>query len=133
MALGPSFGSLLNGYTQNTIIIFYIMVAFDLIYTTYIAFILPESMSPEALHAASELKRNSKTESTSTWWRKLVRKLGVVVAPLSMFLPRTIQRSGGRKRYDWGATFIGIAFALHATNSVGFITFYAIALLKYWT
>jgi hypothetical protein len=118
MALGPSFGSLINSHTQNIMVIFYITVVFDVVYTLFVAFILPESMSSEALHTASESRKRAASRERLTWWRELVGKLLTVVAPLSMFFPRVISRSGGRKRYDWNASFIGLAFALHATNSV---------------
>lgn len=118
MALGPSLGSFITSYTQNLMVIFYINVVFDLVYTLFVAFILPESMSPEALRNAVEFRRRSRSNSGSPWWKRFSRKLLVLVAPLGMFLPRTIQKSAGRKLRDWNVTFIGLAFALHATNSV---------------
>lgn len=118
MAFGPSFGSLISSYTQNIMVIFYISVGFDVIYTIFVAFILPESMSPEALRNAVEFRRRSKSNSDSPWWKKFARNLLVLVAPFKMFLPRTVKRSAGRKLRDWNPTFLGVAFALHATNSV---------------
>ena len=118
MALGPSFGSFVSSYTQNIMVIFYINVVFDLIYTVFVAFAVPESMSPEALRNAAEARRRSASSSDSPWWKIFARKLLVLVEPLGMFLPRTIKKSAGRKLRDWNATFIGLAFALHATNSV---------------
>jgi hypothetical protein len=118
MALGPGFGSLLNNFTKNAMFIFYIAVASDLIFALFVALILPESLSPEAIKNAAEARRRSKSASTSTWWRELLLKLTAVLTPLTMFLPRATQRSGGRKRYDWNASFIGIAYSCHAINSV---------------
>ncbi|KAG8679649.1 hypothetical protein FRC09_018825, partial [Ceratobasidium sp. 395] len=45
-----------------------------------------------------------------------------------MFFPRVISRSGARKRRDWNPTFIGLAFALHATNSGSYSFKYQYAL-----
>ncbi|KAF8610529.1 MFS general substrate transporter [Ceratobasidium sp. AG-I] len=128
MALGPSFGSFISSYTQNIMIIFYINVVFDLIYTLFVAFVVPESMSPEALRNAAESRRRSASSSDTPWWKIFARKLLVLVAPLGMFLPRTIQKSAGRKLRDWNATFIGLAFALHATNSGSYSFKYQYAL-----
>lgn len=99
-------------------VIFYIATAFDLVYSLFIAFILPESMSPEAMKNAVEAKRRSKSIPGSAWWKELLSKLLGVLAPLTMFFPRATHRSGGRKRYTWNATFIGVAYSLHAINSV---------------
>ncbi|KAF8758667.1 MFS general substrate transporter [Rhizoctonia solani] len=99
---------------------FYIAVAFDLIYGLYVGFILPESMDPEHMKAAREAKRRSKESSKAVSLKGLVLNLIGVVAPFTMFFPRIIQRSGGRKKYEWNATFIGIAYSLHAVNSGSF-------------
>lgn len=128
MALGPGFGSLLNDFTKNTMVIFYIATAFDLVYSLFIAFILPESMSPEAMKNAVEAKRRSKSIPGSAWWKELLSKLLGVLAPLTMFFPRATHRSGGRKRYTWNATFIGVAYSLHAINSGSYSFKYQYAL-----
>ncbi|KAG9087030.1 hypothetical protein FRC07_012928, partial [Ceratobasidium sp. 392] len=128
MAFGPSLGSLITGFTQNIMVIFYINVVFDAIYTIFVAFILPESMSPEALRSASESRKLAESHSKSSWWRETIGKLLTVVAPLTMFLPRVVSRSGSRKRYDWNPTFVGLAFALHATNSGSYSFKYQYAL-----
>ncbi|KAF8744234.1 MFS general substrate transporter, partial [Rhizoctonia solani] len=120
MSLGPGFGSLLINFTGNAMLIFYIAVAFDLIYGLYVGFILPESMDPEHMKAAREAKRRSKESSKAVSLKSLVLNLIGVVAPFTMFFPRIIQRSGGRKKYEWNATFIGIAYSLHAVNSGSF-------------
>ncbi|KAG8705611.1 hypothetical protein FRC08_001575 [Ceratobasidium sp. 394] len=128
MAFGPSLGSLISDYTRNIMVIFYITVAFDLVYITFVAFILPESMSPEALRNASESRKRAASRLKSSWWRELIGKLLTVIAPLNMFFPRVISRSGSRKRYDWNPAFIGLAFALHATNSGSYSFKYQYAL-----
>jgi hypothetical protein len=119
MALGPGFGSLLIKFTGNAMLIFYIAVASDLVYALYVAFILPESTDPEHMKAARDAKRRSKESSKAVSLKGLVLNLIGTVAPFAMFFPRTIQRSGGRKKYEWNATFIGLAYSLHAVNSVG--------------
>ncbi|ELU44721.1 hypothetical protein AG1IA_01262 [Rhizoctonia solani AG-1 IA] len=108
MSLGPGFGSLLINFTGNAMLIFYIALAFDLIYGLYVGFILPESMDPEHMKAAREAKRRSKESSKAVSLKGLVLNLIGVVAPFTMFFPRIIQRSGGRKKYEWNATFIAI-------------------------
>ncbi|KAG8743685.1 hypothetical protein FRC10_011558 [Ceratobasidium sp. 414] len=128
MAFGPSLGSLISSYTQNVMVIFYMAVAFDVVYTIFVAFILPESMSPEALRNASESKKRAALRLKSSWWRELIGKLLAVIAPLNMFFPRVISRSGSRKKYDWNPAFIGLAFALHATNSGSYSFKYQYAL-----
>ncbi|KAG9079647.1 hypothetical protein FS749_008338, partial [Ceratobasidium sp. UAMH 11750] len=128
MAFGPSLGSLISDYTRNIMVIFYITVAFDLVYIIFVAFILPESMSPEALRNASESRKRAASRLRSSWWRELIGKLLTVIAPLNMFFPRVVSRSGSRKRYDWNPAFIGLAFALHATNSGSYSFKYQYAL-----
>ncbi|CAE6424230.1 unnamed protein product [Rhizoctonia solani] len=120
MALGPGFGSLLIKFTGNAMLIFYIAVASDLIYALYVAFILPESTDPEHMKAARDARRRSKESSKAVSLKGLVLNLIGVVAPFTMFFPRIIQRSGGRKKYEWNATFIGLAYSLHAVNSGSF-------------
>ncbi|QRW14710.1 major facilitator superfamily transporter [Ceratobasidium sp. AG-Ba] len=117
MAFGPSLGSLVSDYTKNIMVIFYIMVVFDLIYTIFVGFVLPESMSEESLRRASESKKSARQGTGSVWWKEMIGKLLKVIAPLAMFFPRVVSRSGTRKRYDWNPAFIGLAYALHATNS----------------
>ncbi|KAH7340749.1 major facilitator superfamily domain-containing protein [Rhizoctonia solani] len=117
MALGPGFGSLLIKFTGNAMLIFYIAAISDLVYALYVAFILPESMDPEHMKAAREAKRRSKRVYTVHPIKGLVLNLLGLLAPFTIFFPRVVQRPGGRKKYEWNASFIGLAYALHAINS----------------
>ncbi|KDN51796.1 hypothetical protein RSAG8_00344, partial [Rhizoctonia solani AG-8 WAC10335] len=117
MALGPGFGSLLIKFTGNAMLIFYIAAVSDLIYALYVAFILPESIGPERMQAAREAKRRSQKSSTVNPVKNLVLNVLGVLAPFTIFFPRAVQRPGGRKKYEWNASFIGLAYALHAVNS----------------
>ncbi|KAJ1309900.1 hypothetical protein OPQ81_006661 [Rhizoctonia solani] len=116
-ALGPGFGSLLIKFTGNAMLIFYIAVVSDLVYALYVAFVLPESMDSERMKAAREAQQRSKKSSTVGPLKGLVLNLLGVLAPFTMFFPRVVKRSGGRKKYEWNASFIGLAYALHAVNS----------------
>ncbi|KAG8734092.1 hypothetical protein FRC11_012242 [Ceratobasidium sp. 423] len=118
MALGPGFGSLLIKFTGNAMLIFYIAVVSDLVYALYVAFILPESMDPGHMQAAREARQRAKKSSTAGPIEGLVLNVLGVLAPFAIFFPRVVQRSGGRKKYEWNASFIGLAYALHAVNSV---------------
>ncbi|CAE7082933.1 unnamed protein product [Rhizoctonia solani] len=117
MALGPGFGSLLIKFTGNAMLIFYIATVFDLVYALYVAFILPESMEPERMQAAREANRRSKKALVVSPVRGLVLNALAILAPFTIFFPRTVQRPGGRKKYEWNASFLGLAYALHAVNS----------------
>ncbi|CAE6432154.1 unnamed protein product [Rhizoctonia solani] len=117
MALGPGFGSLLIKFTGNAMLIFYIATVSDLVYALYVAFILPESMEPESMQAAREAKRRSQKSAIANPVKRLALNVLGVLAPFTIFFPRAVQRSGGRKKYEWNASFIGLAYALHAINS----------------
>ncbi|CAE6430874.1 unnamed protein product [Rhizoctonia solani] len=117
MALGPGFGSLLIKFTGNAMLIFYIATVSDLVYGLYVAFILPESMDPERMKAAREAKRRSKRVSTVHPIKSLVLNVLGILAPFTIFFPRVVQRPGGPKKYEWNASFVGLAYALHAVNS----------------
>ncbi|CUA75023.1 Cohesin subunit SA-3 [Rhizoctonia solani] len=117
MALGPGFGSLLINLTGNAMLIFYISVASGLIYALYVTFILPESMAPERMQAARDAKRRSQKSSTGNPIKNLALSILGVLAPFTIFFPRVVQRPGGHKKYEWNASFIGLAYASHAVNS----------------
>lgn len=99
-------------------LIFYIAVISDLLYALYVAFILPESMEATRMQAAREAKRRSQKRSTSSPIKNLALNILAVFAPFAIFFPRAVQRPGGRKKYEWNASFIGLAYALHAVNAV---------------
>ncbi|KAG8864856.1 hypothetical protein FRB96_003442 [Tulasnella sp. 330] len=109
VALGPAFGSVILRYTHQILLIFLISVLISLVNCLYVTFIVPESLTPEAMAAyrAANTAKDSLSDETNG-----MEELGVVArvrtwlralfAPLLLFAPHN---------KDWRLTYVAIAFA----------------------
>lgn len=122
MAFGPLLGAALIHVTGTIFSVFYLVLVGEVFYITYLAFVVPESLSEEARKhiedrrgKAREERRAKRVQPSMTLrylWQVASRALGFL-APMAIFLPRQRPTTEGNgKGKDWNLTSVAIAFGI---------------------
>ncbi|KAL1742393.1 major facilitator superfamily domain-containing protein, partial [Schizophyllum fasciatum] len=116
VALGPTLGAILIR-EAGLIYIFFVTTIVHIAYTSYVWFILPESVTKEQQRESAKMYRESLQVETSvrrgSRVRAFLKRLGAFLTPLALFYPRrTVQNGNPLKRAsrDWSLVFIALAY-----------------------
>ncbi|KAI0748590.1 MFS general substrate transporter [Daedaleopsis nitida] len=114
--VGMSVGPLLSGYIMRTtgelLPVFYITTAIDAAVSLTVWFVLPESMPSAEMqrHRAARSQRLAALGGGALGWAKRVGSTFDVVSPLSVLLPRKVERQGRKSVLDWSMPILGLAY-----------------------
>jgi hypothetical protein len=114
IAIGPSIGALLIRASNQVLSVFYGAFAWHILYTLFLWFLVPESLSK--VQMADSMSRHRTGEGRRVGWRKTV----VFLAPLSVFTPGKLQKShAGKLGRDWNMMLFGVGYASMISIMVG--------------
>lgn len=122
IGIGPTLGSLEIRLTQDLLTPFYIAAAAHTLLTLYIWFIMPESLSHEAMqriteqHAADQKSRfeaeaRAKADGSWTIWYRL-RVILSIFSPLAVFIPRKREIGERGRGRDWNLTYLAVSYGI---------------------
>jgi hypothetical protein len=94
-------------------------IALHVAYGLLVVFVVPESLTVESQAKAREayeadMNRRPRNILGSLW------RLTGFIRPLGVFIPRKIRGRDGWRDRDWNITFVGIAAAAVALNTVSY-------------
>jgi MFS family permease len=127
VAVGPTFGSLLVRATGQALSVFYVAVIFMLLYSFFLWFILPESITEQQMTQAranysDELLRAAQPEPnfTAALLHK-IRRAVTFLSPLSIFLPSSLEspnNAANKHMRDWTLTLLALAYGCTISTMV---------------
>jgi hypothetical protein len=128
VALGPTLGSLLIRATGQTLSVFYAAVSFTFVYSFFLWFILPESVTEQQMTRArakynDDLLRGcpeGERSSTAAWLHK-IKQATSFFSPLNIFLPSSLEspdNGASRHRRDWSLTLLALAYGCTISTMV---------------
>ena len=120
VAVGPTFGSFLIHATGQPLSVFYAAVIFTSLYSFFLWFILPESITEQQMKQAkvnynNGLLRGAAQGDPSSTMGLLhkIRRLITFLSPLTVFLPSRLKSPNNvvnQSRRDWSLTLVALAY-----------------------
>ncbi|KAI0072772.1 MFS general substrate transporter [Panus rudis PR-1116 ss-1] len=115
MAFGPTLGGLLVKYTENLLSVFYVGTVIHFVYAFMIAFIIPESLTPERME---ESRRKHEEQVASAEGRKSwLRTIFGFLTPLSVLLMTEDEGPNGssdvnplKRKRDWSLVYLAASY-----------------------
>ena len=121
MAIGPSAGSLLIRYTEDTLSVFFVVSFLHAFYALLSIFVIPESVTEEQKKGAkfrylAELQLSAEARDgvehgfvfVLFWFKRLFAFL----SPLTLFTPKKLDPFKKGSRRDWSLTFLVIGYGV---------------------
>ncbi|KAF8586548.1 MFS general substrate transporter [Ramaria rubella] len=126
LAVGPTLGSFLVGYTNDLLSVFYLSTGSHLFYALLIFFVVPESLTLASMQKARKRKiafRKERDDADAgptrsrpgVWMLTFFRTILQFITPLAIFLP--FRRQVGRG-WNWSLTLLALSYAF-VTSLVG--------------
>jgi hypothetical protein len=119
VALGPTIGSFMIRLTGKTISVFVAATVVHAIYASYVAFIVPESLSEEKQQEARISYHNQDKQSGFKRLFQFLRPLEV----FSPFFTANEQTPPKGKRTDWNLTLVALGFGFTSSVMVSFVQY----------
>lgn len=122
IALGPTIGSLLLHFSGQILSVFYMALGLHILYSCFVWFILPESLTKSDMKLAKSRHADSRREALSDYDRGLfarfirnARHLFSFLRPLAIFGPIEVVNGNGNitkgRRKDWNLTLLAVAYS----------------------
>lgn len=114
--VGMSIGPLLSGYimrvTGELLPVFYATAAIDTTVSLAVWLIMPESISPAEMrkHRSVRAERMGAMGPGVIGWLRRVGSTLDFISPMSVLLPRRVERPGRKKSFDWTIPILGAAY-----------------------
>jgi MFS family permease len=121
IAIGPTFGSLLIRFTGKTLSVFFAATTVHIVYTFFLWFILPESLSKKQMentkskYAVGLLETaNEREQSPAVGLLGKLRRTFAFLSPLTIFMPeeqKDILNPLKKLKMDWNLTLMALGYA----------------------
>ena len=123
LAIGPTFGSLLIRFTGKTLSVFFATTTVLILYTFFLWFILPESLSKKQMentkskYVAGLLETaNEREQNPAVGSLVKLRRIFAFLSPLTIFMPKEQKGNSNsnplkKLKMDWNLTFMALGYA----------------------
>ena len=121
MAIGPTFGSLFIRFTGKALSVFFVAATIHVVYTFFVWFILPESLSKKRMentkskYAADLVETaNEREQNPAVSLLVKLRRTFTFLSPLTIFMPEEQKSSSNplkKPKMDWNLTLMALGYA----------------------
>ena len=121
MAIGPTLGSLVIRFTGKPLSVFFAATAIHIVYTFFVWFILPESLSKKQMentkskYAVDLLETaNEREQNPAVGLLVKLRRTFAFLSPLTIFMPEEQKDSLNplkKSKTDWNLTLMALGYA----------------------